>query len=57
MKKKEKKETLKIDLFSFEREKISAQAMGNLLGGGMGCQCRELLDKYGLENATLLTMM
>jgi hypothetical protein len=55
MKKKEKKENLKIDLFSFEREKISAQAMGNLLGGSL-CKCLGQSGQYPLDGGTVLTI-
>ena len=55
MKKKEMKENLKIDLFSFEREKISAQAMGNLLGGfGALCLCKEYDDNWDDTNRQIM---
>jgi hypothetical protein len=57
MKRKEKKENVKIDLFNLEKEKISAQAMGNVLGGEAGglpslCDCKEY-DGYNSTNRTL----
>ena len=49
MKKKEKQENLRIDLFSQEKERISARAMGDLIAGEIGpltiCLCQSQLGE------------
>jgi hypothetical protein len=46
----EKKQTVKIDLLNLEKEKMSAQAMENVLGAS-GCRCLNA----SFDDATVIT--
>jgi hypothetical protein len=46
---------VKIDLISIEREKISEQAMGNVLGGiDALCMCKDYGDLWNDTNRTIM---